>query len=73
MQEVYRIIIKPYGYDHWDIFTKDKNLFNVISELWHTDEAREAIGDELWEELSDSDFITPPYILLGETGLRQPD
>lgn len=74
MQQLYRIIIKPYSYDSWDIFTEDKDLFTQLSTFWEVEEVVEFLGEERWEELADS-RIHPsfPYVLLGETTVRQYD
>ena len=73
MQEVYRIMVKPYGYDHWNIFTKDVDIFNSLKSLGNTDQAREAFGSDLWDELCDADYPKTPYVLLGEAVLHQRD
>jgi hypothetical protein len=73
MQEVYRIIVKPYGYDHWDIFTEDKELFDSIRKLGNTDQVRAYLGADKWADLVDSDFAIPPYVLLGETTIHHRD
>ncbi len=74
MKSVYRILVTPYNYDYWDVFTEDEALFREISQYGYTDEASEGLGIERYEELMDS-YNSPkfPYILLGEHNLRQPD
>lgn len=74
MQQFYRILVKPYNYDHWDIFTESKELFDRISQFADVDEAREHFGDERWDRMADT-WISPkyPYVILGETELRQHD
>ena len=74
MQQLYRIIVKPYNYDHWDIFTEDKALFIQIRQFGDDDEAREFFGEEGWENITESYVdVKYPYVLLGETTLRQRD
>lgn len=72
MQEVYRIVVTPYSYDYWDIFTTDKEVFDKLCHCYCDDEAREAFGEEDWDILCDSPSPCFPYIILGETQLRQP-
>lgn len=74
MNEVYRITVSPYHYDTWDIFTKDKEIFDKLSQCYDTDKAAEVLGQDTWEELVDS-WYNPglPYVVLGETTLKQRD
>lgn len=73
MQQLYRIIVKPYNFDHWDIFTEDKALFDLVSNYDSQDEAMDALG-ETWEVLVENDICVEfPYILLDETEMRQYD
>ena len=74
MQQYYRIIVSPYNYDYWDIFTESKEVFEAISCCDDVDDAREHFGNEQWEQLVDT-WIMPsfPYIILGESNLRQRD
>jgi len=74
MQELYRINIKPYSYDSWDIFTEDKDLFTQFSTFWEVEDAVKFYGEERWEELADGRIYPKfPYVLLGETTVRQYD
>jgi hypothetical protein len=74
MQQLYRAIVTPYGYDIWNIFTEDKELFDKLSKFYSTDELIEEIGHEEWEKITDACLMpTYPYVLLGETELRQRD
>jgi hypothetical protein len=74
MREVYRIIVTPYHYDIWNIFTEDKELFGQLASCNDTDEARQLMGIIAWEELVEKyENIETPYVLLGEAELREYD
>ena len=74
MQELYRIIVTPYNYDHWDIFTEDKEVFDKLSQYYDTDEVIDALGQERWEQIADGFVLVKyPYVTLGECSLRQGD
>lgn len=72
MQKLYRILVKPYSYDLWDIFTEDKEIFDQLKNLYDIDDARDKLGNAVFERLCDcSTRPTFPYILLDEIEVRQ--
>lgn len=74
MKQVYRIIITPYHFDIWDIFTENKELFESLKPARTVEDAIDILGVDTWEQLLESYMIIEtPYILLGETQIKQPD
>lgn len=73
MEEVYRIIVSPYGFDFYNIFTKDQAVFDQFVQLGNVDQVINQLGHEVWDDLT-ANHVTeyePPYVLLGETVLHQ--
>lgn len=74
MKQVYRILVTPYNYDVWSIFTEDKELFDTINGFTEYADGYDHFGHDEWQRIVESDMcLAPPYILLGETELRQYD
>jgi len=73
MQEVYRIIVTPYNYDYWDIFTTDKELFETLAGFVEINDGHDHFGPDRWDAIVDSPSPSVPYVLLGEAQLRQYD
>lgn len=74
MRQVYRIIVTPYHFDTWSVFTEDAELFNTLKPARCVEDAITLLGVDVWEELVDGwDPVECPYVLLGEIIIRQYD